>query len=112
MSTKEQKQQAREKRKVIQLIIQIGTWPHIQRYFVSPVCFFSREQAKEWGKRWLEKEGFEQDEKYLHTRRVWRGTNRPVAPRKPHLVKQDAKAVTRWIHDDQVRRELGIQDRF
>lgn len=90
-----------------QMIIQIGMFPRISRYFVSAVQYFNREQAIAAGEKWLEKHGYEVSRTFIHTRHVWRGPKDtikdPVAPSRKELSE-----VEYWIHEKKLRKQLGI----
>jgi hypothetical protein len=95
-----------------QLIIQIGNFPRIKRYFVSPAHYLTKQGAIDAGKRWLVREGYEAHIKYIHTHRVYRGPAAEDKAPNPRQVHAAAKPVTRWIHEPRVRAELGIKDKF
>ncbi len=94
-----------------QMIIQVGMYPRISRYFASAVQYFTREAAVTAGERWLEKEGYDVSRTYIHTRHVWRGPKdeikKPVAPSRKELSDSEY-----WIHDKKLRKLLGIKAAF
>lgn len=94
-----------------QMVIQIGMFPRISRYFVSAVQYFTREAAVTAGEQWLRKEGLDVSRTYIHTRHVWRGDKDtikdPVAP-----TRKELSEVEFWIHDKKLRKLLGIKAAF
>ena len=99
-----------------QMIIQIGMFPRISRYFVSAVEYFTRDGAIRGGEKWLAREGYDVSRKFIHTRRVWRGPNLEIKTPKLEceLPKRDRDSlkVEYWIHEPKLRKQLGIKAQY
>lgn len=97
-----------------QLIIQIGVYPKISRYFASEVKYFSREQVIKAGEKWLRDNGYEVSRKFIHSHHVRRGDNRmPKAPvLERDLTPGNRPSVGRmfWLHEKSMRKQLGQVD--
>lgn len=96
-----------------QLVIQIGLFPRITRYFVSAVQYYTREATVTAGEKWLAKEGYEPSRKCIHTRHVYRGPNKeikkPVTNQQVTTSNKIFKELEYWIHDKKLRKQLGIK---
>ena len=100
------------KKPTFQLVIQIGNFPRISRYYASAVEFFSREQAIEAGKKWLRDNGLEVEQKYIHTRHVHRGPKEEAKSLNSKQVNAFAKGLAYWVHDKKTRQQLGVLDAY
>lgn len=99
-----------KKKPQFQLVIQIGNFPHISRYYASAVEYFTRDAAVAAGQEWLRKEGIEVVQKYIHTRHVRRGTN--ATPKAPRVDKSLSEGQAYWIHEKRTRQQLGVLDAY
>mgnify|MGYP000447946263 CR=1 FL=1 len=99
-----------KKKPTFQMVIKIGNFPQISRYYASAVEFFTREGAIAAGEEWLRKEGIEVVQKYIHTRHVHRGPK--LTPKIPKRFDKLSEGQDYWMHEKRTRKQLGVLDTY